>query len=128
MIIDKFHISLFNILDELIYIYDFKTLDVLFLNNKAKNIFKTNNNIPLKKDILSNTFFCNPIALNNDIDEISKFINFEGCNFSINKTLAIYDNRSVVLCICSEVKDANFEKIFRDERYTNKNCINIIKR
>ena len=49
MIIDKFHISLFNILDELIYIYDFKNLDVLFLNNKAKNIFKTNNNIPLKK-------------------------------------------------------------------------------
>lgn len=114
MIIDKFHISLFNILDELIYIYDFKNLDVLFLNNKAKNIFKTNNNIPLKKDILSNTFFCNPIALNNDIDEISKFINFEGCNFSINKTLAIYDNRSVVLCICSEVRDANFEK---DKKY-----------
>ena len=62
MIIDKFHISLFNILDELIYIYDYKTLEVLFLNNKAKNVLEINNNIPLTKDILNNKFFKNEIS------------------------------------------------------------------
>lgn len=58
MVIDKFHISLFNTLDELIYIYDINSLDVLFLNNKAKSILKISNNIPLKDDIISNPFFC----------------------------------------------------------------------
>ncbi|WP_317367243.1 EAL domain-containing protein [uncultured Tyzzerella sp.] len=114
MIIDKFHISLFNILDELIYIYDYKTLDVLFLNNKAKNIFKIANNMPLKNDIIGNTFFSNPIALNEEIGNESKFINFEGRNYTINKSPAIYNDRSVVLCVCNEVKNTDFEK---DKKY-----------
>ncbi len=130
MIIDKFHISLFNILDELIYIYDYKTLDVLFLNNKAKSILKINNNIPLTKDILNNPFFNNSETLNEDIGEETKFISFEGCNYSINKTAAIYNDKSVVLCVCNEVKDAecNKEKKYMDMKDILINSVSILSK
>ena len=65
MVIDKFHISLFNILNELIYIYDCKTYDVLFINNTAKSVLKIKNNIPLKKDVENSPFFKNILHLDN---------------------------------------------------------------
>ncbi|WP_250278710.1 EAL domain-containing protein [[Clostridium] colinum] len=110
MIIDKLHISLFNILNELIYIYDYNTLDILFLNNTAKNILKINNNIPLKKDILNCSFFNNRQVLSRDITEEPKFISYEGNNFSINKTHSIYNHKKAVLCICNELKDLELHK------------------
>ncbi len=109
MIIDKFHISLFNILGELIYIYDYKTLEVLFLNNKAKDILHINNNIPLKEDILDCMFFRDKITLNQAIREEAKFINYEGSSYSINKSPAIYNDKSVVLCVCNEVKEEDLK-------------------
>ena len=114
MIIDKFHISLFNILDELIYIYDYKTKEVLFLNNKAKSVLEISNNIPLKNDILNNKFFKNKITLNSELHDEPKIIEYKNFNYSINKSAAIYNDKSVVLCVCNELKESEPEK---DKKY-----------
>lgn len=110
MVIDKFHISLFNTLDELIYIYDINSLDVLFLNNKAKSILKISNNIPLKDDIISNPFFAKGVTLKDKISQEPKFISYEGCNYSINKIECYYNDKKVVLCVCNELKKFEISK------------------
>lgn len=110
MIIDKFHISLFNVLDEIIYIYDYKTLEVLFINDKAKKKLGINNNIPLSKDIYNNTFFMNKNVLKSELLEEQLFVEFENEKFIINRSPAIYNNRSTILCICKNLKENEPEK------------------
>lgn len=127
MIIDKFHISLFNILDELIYIYDCKTSDVLFINNTAKNILKIKNNIPLKKDIENSLFFKNIFSLDNE-EEKSNFFSYNGYNYTINKTVAIYNQKSVILCVCNEIKEteASNEKKYLEMKDILVNSVSIL--
>ena len=49
-------------------------------------------------------FFNNKLTLDENITDEHKFINYEGHNYSINKSPAIYNDKSVVLCICNEIK------------------------
>ncbi len=114
MVIDKFHISLFNIIKEIVYIYNFDTKEVLFLNNIGKQRLNINNNIPLKIEIENSIFFNNYESLNNENFEKESIISYNGYTYSLNKTLAYYEGGKVILCICNEIKystNKNLEKL-----------------
>lgn len=127
MVIDKFHISLFNILDELIYIYDSETLEVLFLNDKGKEILKINNNVPLKSDVKNNPFFRKVINLKDIVGE-PNIISYDGCNYNVTKTSSIYNDNNVVLCVCNEIKknDCIKEKKFTEMKDILINSVSIL--
>lgn len=110
MIIDKFHLSLFNLLENYIYIYKIdiftKEKEILFINKKIKetlNISKEND--IFKKNIPLDKFLKDYTSKEEDLNTDNEYIEYMKRKYLVTRSSSIYNNQDVVLCICNDVTE-----------------------
>lgn len=113
MIIDKFYTQLFNVFEELVYIYDYENDMVLYLNEKAKQSFEIDKPLPLRKQVfnkdIKEIFFD---SLSSTFKDDSIEIHFNDIKYNLIKNLGVYEEKNVLLVICTSFTNkANSKKM-----------------
>lgn len=109
MVIDEFHLSLFNLLENIIYIYklDKNEKDVLFINKKTKDILGIKEEKEIfNTDIPVDKFFKDFSLKEEDLSTDNEFIEYFDKKYLVTRSFSIYNNEEVVLCICNDVTNA----------------------
>lgn len=113
MIIDKFQISLFNLLESIIYLYDEKTKEIIFINKYGKKILGIENEKEMQTKIPKETMDkllkdC-PLEKNTLISD-NQYINHFNTKYLVTRNSSIYDGREVIFCVCNSVsKNKNYD-------------------
>lgn len=104
MRIDEFHISLFNLLESIIYIYEDKTKEIIFINKNAKKVLEIDDikDIKIPRNILIK--FLGDYSLEeNALITDNEYIEYYNKKYLVTRNLSIYKGKKVVLCICNDV-------------------------
>lgn len=104
MILDIFNIEVFNLLEDIVYIYDYKTLGIIFINKRGKNIIGDIPELSFNQ-IKKNGFFKCVNLENNKVITDDEYIFYNNRKYLSTRTLSVYENRKVVICICKDLTD-----------------------